>query len=47
MPSTPALLDITVSPLTALRWMASISENGTPHNPNPPHMIVISSVSKS
>src|SRR3954468_9620916 len=39
----PALLEITVRPLTPLSRMASISVSGMPQRPKPPAMIVISS----
>ena len=43
MPSTPALLEITVRPFTPESFTASISVSGMPQRPKPPDINVMSS----
>jgi hypothetical protein len=40
-PSTPALFDIQVSPVTSLSARAAMQFSGIPHKPKPPSMSVI------
>ena len=41
----PALLEMTVSPVTPLSRIAAIRAEGMPHRPKPPDMIVMPSFS--
>ncbi len=44
MPSTPALLEITVKPLTPDSRIASDRVSAMPHRPKPPDMIIMPSL---